>query len=251
MNQNPLLQPGDYPLQWRLADGSSVAGMLALPRAENVTGMAYDLPTDPPSTNVAARIHTSWTSWEPSTRPYGVVRGELRNNLDVAFPEAYVSHQLPGQSLLLADLAVGEGPRLRENTDLLFNEITFQVGGLTELSGVTPLKSYDYPQQLVDGAAFGGTWNAGSTQEWTSADGDDLRMHYLASFTAPQGYKMWFTTAPVITVTGRARPLREWMDTYVHPVAELASFATGEPQPITFACVTLGGRDESSVYGGS
>jgi hypothetical protein len=29
----------------------------------------------------------------------------------------------------------------------------------------------------------------------------------------------------------------------------LTLFGGGEPQPITFACVKLGGRDESSVYG--
>lgn len=74
-------------------------------------------------------------------------------------------------------------------------------------------------------------------------------MHYLASFTAPQLYKLSFTTAPVVTLTGSARSLRDWMKTYVHPVAELTSFATGKPQPVTFASVKIGGRNESSVYG--
>lgn len=248
MNRNPLMPPGDYPLQWRLADGSSVSGVLSLAGAENVTGMAYDLPAEPPSPDVAARIDPSWTVWEPSVKPYGVVRGELRNNLDVAFPEAYVSHQLPGQSMLLAELAVA-GPRLRENMDLQFDEITFQVGGLTELSGVTPLKTYRYLEQFADDAPFGGTWNGDSTQEWTGTNGDQLRLHFLASFTAPQLYKLSFTTTPVITVTGHRRPLHDWMDDYVRPVAELSSFAIGEPQPVTFASVKSGGRDESSVYG--
>jgi hypothetical protein len=64
---------------------------------------------------------------------------------------------------------------------------------------VTPLKAFNYPQQLADGATFGGTWNAGSTQEWTGADGDKLGMNYLASLTAPQLYKLSFTTAPVVS----------------------------------------------------
>ncbi|WP_116202544.1 hypothetical protein [Amycolatopsis circi] len=248
MNKNPLLPAGEYSLEWRLADGSSVSGVLTLAGEENVTGMAYDLPAEPPSADITAKIDPSWTAWEPGIKPYGVVRGQLRNNLDVVFPEAYVSHQLPGQSMLLAELAI-VGPRLSENTELVFDEITFQAGGLTELSGVTPLKTYRYITRFDDGEPFGGTWNADSTQEWTRADGDTMRLHYLASFTAPQLHKLSFTTVPVVTVTGRARSLRDWMSTYVRPVAELTSFATGKPQPVTFASVRIGGRDESSVYG--
>lgn len=177
-----------------------------------------------------------------------MVRGELRNNLDIALPAAHVSHQLPGQSMLLASLAV-VGPRLRENHELIFDEITFQVDGLTELAGVTPLKEYKVPLQLADGAPCGGVWNGGSTQEWTSQEGDCVRMHYLASFAAPQGYKLSFTTAPVITVSGKPRPLDEWMSTYIRPSAGLAAFATSRRQAITFVKVKREGLGQASLYG--
>jgi hypothetical protein len=150
--------------------------------------------------------------------------------------------------MLLAQLAV-VGPTLRENPELLFDEITFQVDGLTELSGVAPLKEYKVPLQLVDGVPYGGAWNGESTQEWTGSDGDRVQMHYLASFAAPQWYKLSFTTAPVITVSGRPRPLDEWMSTYIRPSAELASFATSRPQAITFVNVKRDGAGSASVYG--
>ncbi|MBN9748594.1 hypothetical protein DMP23_47750 [Amycolatopsis sp. A1MSW2902] len=248
MNRNPLLPVGEYPLEWRLADGSSVSGILALAGAQNVTGMAYDLPAEPPSADVAAKTNSYWTVWEPSEKPYGAVRGELRNNLDAALPGAYVSHQAPGQSVLFAELAV-VGPRLRENTELIFDEITFQADGLTELSGVAPLKDYNVPLRLVDDAPYGAAWNDASTREWTSPDGDRVRMHYLASFAPPQGYKLSFTTAPVITVSGRPQPIDEWMSTYIRPCAELAGFATNRPQAITFVSVKREGAGAASVYG--
>jgi hypothetical protein len=89
--------------------------------------MAYGLPAEPPSADVSAQIHPSWTAWEPSTRPYGTVRGELRNNLDVAFPEAYVSHQLPGQSQLLAELAVAG-----LTTGAVVNDSLYSCGAVSE-----------------------------------------------------------------------------------------------------------------------
>ncbi|MET9265255.1 hypothetical protein [Amycolatopsis sp. NPDC004079] len=248
MNKNQLLSVGEYPLEWRLADGSSVPGVLTLAGAETVTGTAYGLPAEPPSHEDAARARPSWTVWEPGVKPYGVVRGELRNNLDIALPDACVSHQLPGHSVLLASLAM-IGPKLRDNRDLVFDEITFQVEGLTELSGVAPLKEYKIPQRLADDATYGGTWNGESTQEWTNHGGDRVRMHYVASFAAPQGYKLSFTTAPVITVSGRPRPLDEWMNTYVRPSAELAGFAVNRPQAITFVTVEREGVGHASVYG--
>jgi len=114
--------------------------------------MAYDLPAKSMSTGHDGWIDPSWTAWEPSVEPYGVARGQLRNNLDVALIDASVSHELPGQSRLQADLAVC-GANLRENTDLLFDEITFQVTGLTALSGVPPLEVLRAPGKHARGRA--------------------------------------------------------------------------------------------------
>jgi hypothetical protein len=247
-----LLSPGDYPLVWQAHDGTSVSGLVTLAGGEAVTGMAYDLPAKSMSTGHDGWIDPSWTAWEPSVEPYGVARGQLRNNLDVALIDASVSHELPGQSRLQADLAVC-GANLRENTDLLFDEITFQVTGLTALPGVPPLRYFELPASMRGGERppeFRATWNDEAERSWPAGAEDTVRMHYLGSFSHPQLYTMSVTASPVVTVSGPARPLRQWLSEYARPVTELASFATGRPQVITWAEVKFaGGHGPCVVFG--
>ncbi|MEU0532333.1 HEPN domain-containing protein [Amycolatopsis tolypomycina] len=219
-------------ITWQLANGNEIHGHLDFPTARRVSGTAFGLPMETSAGSDVDSEEGFWVSTTP--RQYGTLRGLLRNGHDVALLNAQVTPVLPEHTLVGADLAL-RGPGLRANTDLLFPKFRFQVGGLTELAGVAPLK-LRIPRTLAKGTEFSGTWTA-PTQTWTTAEGDTITLDFVATINAPSPYELRVRTSPIVTVTGTARPAPAWLRDYARPLAELTSLATTQPQAVTWAAV--------------
>jgi hypothetical protein len=121
---------------------------------------------------------------------------------------------------------------------LLFDSVKFQVGGLTELAGVYPIKSITLPEALDSDAVTSATWNAETAaQAWTTGDGDSLELEFTATVDHGRWYSFALSSAPVTTVSGRPRSAEDWMRQYVRPLAEITTLATLRLQPVSW--VTL------------
>ena len=121
---------------------------------------------------------------------------------------------------------------------LLFDSVKFQVGGLTELAGVYPIKSITLPEALDSDAVISATWNAETAvQAWTTGEGDSLELEFTATIDHGRWYSFALSSTPVITVSGRPRSAEDWMRQYVRPLAEITTLATLRSQPVSW--VTL------------
>lgn len=86
-----------------------------------------------------------------------VLRGRLRSGYETALLGVQIQHSLPGRSRVDSQMAL-TGSALPEK--LLFDSVRFQVGGLTELAGVYPVKNITLPETLDCDAVISATWNA-------------------------------------------------------------------------------------------
>ena len=172
-----------------------------------------------------------------------VLRGWLETNHEVVLLGVTLLHWFPGRTRMSADVALvgGEVPE-----DLLFTSIEFQVGGLTELAGVRPLKDVLMPHTLSEGAVFSATWGEHSVQRWITADGDELELNFTATVDYGDWYGMAVTSAPVVRVSGEARTAQDWIGQYVQPLAEISTLATQRRQSVSWLQVRPG-KDEWPV----
>src|SRR6266700_2836213 len=99
--------------------------------------------------------HTQTLS--PQSKTYDKLAGTLRDGRDFIVLDARLNKFI-GQGFIRGKLAVcglGLG-----DSNLMFDSISFQVGGLTELSGVAPVKRIAWPNHLeTPGAEFRMEWN--------------------------------------------------------------------------------------------
>lgn len=106
------------------------------------------------------------TSFEPHEDAQEILRAWLRSGNEAVLLGARIEHLFPQTSRVASRMAL-IGWRIPEN--LQFDAVRFQVGGLTELAGVYPLKSVTLPKTLDGDAEFGATWNAEmAEQTWTT-----------------------------------------------------------------------------------
>ena len=171
-------------------------------------------------------------SFSPHVDTAEVLRGRLRHGYDTALLDVRIEHILPERSWLQARVAlIGTGLP----DDLLFDSAVFQAGGLTELAGVYPFKSITLPEAFNTDVVASGTWNAEkAAQSWTTKDGDDLSLEFTAAIDNHHWYGFSLTSAPVITVSGKPRSADDWIRQYVRPIAEITTFATQRPQPVSW-----------------
>lgn len=144
------LAAGTYPCEWTYRD-EVVSGDLRLEGSQGPAGEMFDAP----GTWVAGT--TGSRSFEPHDDTVNVLPGRLRSGHQTVLLGAQVQHLLPERSWVQGQMAlVG----LSLPGELLFDSVKFQVGGLSELAGVYPIKSITLPESLGTDAVTGVTWNA-------------------------------------------------------------------------------------------
>jgi hypothetical protein len=233
-----ILAAGTYPCEWTYRD-DVVSGDLRLEGSQGLVGEM----SGAPGTWVAET--TGSKSFEPHDDGVNVLPGRLRSGHRTVLVDARVQHLLPERSWVQGQMAL-VGLRLPE--ELLFDSVRFQVGGLTELAGVYPIKSVTLPESLGTDAVTGVTWNAETaTQAWTTSDGDDLELEFTANINYGKWYSFSLTSAPVITVSGRPRSAGDWMRQYIRPLAEITTLATLRSQSISWATLYYQARREFPV----
>lgn len=230
-----LVEPGEHPCAWMI-DGHEVAGLVQLSTDSEPVGYAFEVPGQwapmEHMINESGKVVASSQEWTPQGQHGVTVHGRLRNGYDIVMLDTEIRHFTPEQTRLVPRLAIcGFG---LQSSNLQFETLSFQVGGLTELSGVTALKATRSPKKLnEEEAKFEAHWNRDSSQAW-QVDDDTVELHYRVSARTFDPYRFFIETAPVITVTGAARSIDQWMDTYVYPIRDLSVFASVRPQPISW-----------------
>ncbi len=130
-----MLAPERYDGKWIFGQ-TPVGGSVELRGGRRPIGRLIDAPGSVPAPGSVGFPHT-----EGLER----LRGQLETNHEIVLLGACLQHHFPGRTRLVADTALvgGQVPQ-----DLLFSSVEFQVGGLTELATVRPLREVSIPQVL-------------------------------------------------------------------------------------------------------
>ncbi|GLY53167.1 hypothetical protein [Lentzea sp. NBRC 102530] len=169
------------------------------------------------------------------------LRGRLLSELEVVLLEVEGRHQFPGAASGSAAAAL-VGRTLPRGDELNTQAVEFQVGGLTELAGVSPLHGLeiDLPQQ-GPASDYRIVWDPESRQSWTTADGDEISVEFVPHTIDTTLYGFGIAPYPVVRVHGpRPRTVLEWLISYAQPLMQLTTLVTSQPQRIRW--LELGGR---------
>jgi hypothetical protein len=230
--KNLIVPTGAYPCRWQHR-GQLLSGELSLERSKAPVGELYDVP----GTWVESE-HSK--SFQPHEDTADVLRGWTRRGDSAVLLDVRLGYLLPERSWVQAKVAL-IGHDLPE--DMLFDSAEFQVGGLTELSGIRPLKTVAVPNTLENDPETSATWDSEATwQKWITAEGDEVELTFDPEIAWNQGFSFSLTAAPVIDVSGRPRAAEDWMSQYVRPLAEITSLATQRSQPVSWVLLRRGGK---------
>ncbi|TDO44180.1 hypothetical protein EV651_1394 [Kribbella sp. VKM Ac-2571] len=142
MAKKLMLGYGEYRANWEY-DGKSLSGAVSLQRGR---GPEWELDEESTETGYDALRAARSVRVEQ-------LGGTLTSNHEIVLLDVRVNHWWPGRASLAATyglLGVGAGVP----DDLQFTSVEFQVGGLTELSGVQPFKDLVLPQPAALQADF-------------------------------------------------------------------------------------------------
>lgn len=229
-----IVPAGAYPCQWRYRD-QVVSGELRLEESKAPAGELYDVP----GTWVESEQSKSF---QPHKDTADVLRGWTRRGDNAVLLEAQLGYLLPERSWVQAKVAL-IGHNLPD--DMLFDSVEFQVGGLTELSGIRPLRKWAVPRTFENDPEADATWDSEATwQKWITAEGDEVELTFDPEIVWNQGFSFSLTSAPVMGVSGRPRAADDWMSQYVRPLAEIMSLATQRSQPVSWVFLRRGGKDK-------
>jgi hypothetical protein len=232
MAEKPMLDYGEYRASWDY-DGKTLAGALNLQPGRGPEG---ELDEDSTGTGDALRAGRSLR--------VGQLAGSLTSNHEVVLLDVRINHWWPGRASLAATyglVSVGAGIP----DDLQFTSVWFQVGGLTELSGVQPFKDLVLPPPDALQADFvtSATWNAeAASQTWTAENGDQISLRYDPTWPNLGGFGYTVRTSPVVYIKGTPRGIDSWMNDYIRPLAQLTALGTYRVQPVSWVMGYAGDR---------
>lgn len=233
LTEHPVVAAGSYACQWKYGD-QVVPGVLGVEASKSPTGEVFDAPG---TWSTSGNLRT----FSLRTDDIALLRGWTRRGDDAALIDAQVTHFPDSRSFVQAKIAL-VGEDIPE--DMQFGSAEFQVGGLTEISGVQPLKGVKVPGSLAGDPEAGATWDSNATcQEWTIPGGDTVRLRFVPFIDPKQGYGFSLTAAPVVSVSGKPRSAGDWLSKYVRPLAEITTFATQRQQMVSW--VVLRGSSDS------
>jgi hypothetical protein len=134
VTEHLVVAAGSYACQWKYGE-QVVSGMLELEASKPPAAEVFDAPGTL-TTDGNLRI------FEPHGDDLAQLRGWTRRGDAAALLGARVEHFPDGRSFVKAQTAL-VGDDIPE--DMLFGSVEFQVGGLTEISGIRPLSKSRYP----------------------------------------------------------------------------------------------------------
>ncbi|RPE31848.1 ApeA N-terminal domain 1-containing protein [Kitasatospora cineracea] len=218
--RNVVVPTSTYDCTWFLEDGSR-AGQLTLEPGQAAHGEVHSEPGRWQRGEDFACI-----DWEPTE--HDRLAGELSGGQQVLLIDVLRSPGVPEAGELFPRLAlVGRFPA---SDDPLFEAVRFQVGGLSELAGVPALSHVGFPRQPE--RSFTATVHPHAAQTWGCSSGERISLEFEVSQKTDLMFNMTVTAQPVVEVTGTARTAEQWVDDFVRPLAELATFATGRRQDV-------------------
>jgi hypothetical protein len=237
VTEHLVVAAGSYACQWKYGE-QVVSGMLELEASKPPAAEVFDAPGTS-TTDGNLRI------FEPHGDDLAQLRGWTRRGDAAALLGARVEHFPDGRSFVKAQTAL-VGDDIPE--DMLFGSVEFQVGGLTEISGIRPLKQVKVPSNMDGDPETGAVWDSDATsQEWVTSRGDTARLRFKPSFEWKQHYSFSLTTTPVVFVFGEPRAVGDWLGQYVRPLAEITTFATQRHQPVSWVVLRGSGDNPPPV----
>jgi hypothetical protein len=234
------LAPGEYRCVWLMPDDQG-----GVRRLDGDIMLSVE---SPPRGNAYGDVPLVWEHRDgqssagfPQTYSFPVLRGELRNGLDVVLLEAEVHSWDASQALVTARVALVGAPGLMKNDPPIFDDMKLQITGLDSFYGVAPLKSftfpatgrdfYDHPLQVKA--------NPDSEQSW-SDESAEISMSYDAALGIgdPFFYRMAFS--PVVHIK-LAQPISfdDCVARWIEPLRRLVTLSTGRTEDLTFVSVGL------------
>ncbi|WP_369132024.1 hypothetical protein [Modestobacter sp. I12A-02662] len=173
-----------------------------------------------------------------------VLRGQLVSGMSITLLEVSILVWAPGQAAvdaraaLVGDLDVGDGSELR------FTSAKMQIEHLDSLAHKGPLGPYRYPQSSEP--YLNVTWSVDgvpeSTQKWSEA-GLEVTYSFDSLISAPDGFGFQLSFSPtVIVVTSKPITFDAWVSSWLLPLRQLVSLATGKEERITYFDLELAGE---------
>jgi len=237
---NLRLAPGEYRCVWLVPDDQG--------DVRRLDGDIMLSVESPPRGNAYGDVPLVWEHHDgqssagfPQVYSYPLLRGELRNGLNVVLLEAEVHSWDPGQALVNARIALVGTPGLIQNHPPVFDDMKLQITGLDSFYGVAPLKSFTFPTTGRDfyDRPTQVEANSDSEQSW-SDENAEIHMSYDAALGIgdPFFYRMAFS--PVVRIQ-LAQPIDfdDCVARWIEPLRRLVTVSTGRTEDLTFVSIGL------------
>ncbi|MEV1070868.1 hypothetical protein [Micromonospora parva] len=242
----PRLKPDEYRCVWLVPEGGGetrrIDGDVELIADRPPRGNAYgDVPME---SQISPNGETS-TSF-PQVYSHAILRGELRNGLDVLLLDAQIVSWHPDAAAIDARAAL-VGYWSKSDDSLAFDDIKLQITSLDAISGVGPLKSFTFPTGGTD--FYKRSWtvkaNPESEQSWSDS-GVEFELGYDASLSIGDAYfyRMSFSPTLWIKLPDRLN-FDDCLKTWVEPIRRIVSLASGRSEQLTF--LAMGVRSGDNV----
>lgn len=238
------LKPDEYRCVWLIPDDNGtiqrIDGDVELIADRFPRGNAYgDVPL---KYQTLANGETS--AGFPQVYSYKVLRGELRNGLDILLLDAQLISWHPDAATVDARVAlVGFWPNGDDSPK--FDDIKLQITGLDAISGAGPLRSFTFPTSGTD--FFNRSWtveaNPESKQSWSDSSAE-FTLSYDASLSIGDAYfyRMSFSPTLWIKLT-QPLSLDDLLIEWVEPIRRIISLGSGRSEQVTFLAVGVTPED--------
>jgi hypothetical protein len=255
----PLIEPGTHRCRWRLSKPPD-------PTTWTVDGDLIVVPGRQPQGGVYGRAPANWTisprggkrSGWPQYFEYPVMFGELNGGLDLILLDARLSvlsedlrggfFSNSGANARFDSWVALVGRRAPQCGPVLVDSALIQISHLEAFAGASPITDevmpLDPPQHHND-PTWSATFDKASTHE-SSDSGATVTLSYQGSAEVGGWYRFGVIFSPVVEITVKKPiPLADFLQSWVWPLRELVSAATGQEEKLTYlSCsIALDGDD--------
>ncbi len=237
--------PDEYLVTWHLPTGGdstfSSHGVIAVAGDEQPTGTAHgDFP------HIIEQAKSDGAAF-PQYVDVPQLVGRLANGANVLLVNARVTYWFPNQARIDAGAAIITLADVSADKPSKFQRFEAQIGGLDSVAGTAPITKTTFPK------GGSGTWSAqlNPDRNQTWADGHvSLSLDFDGSFRAADAFAFRMGFSPVVRGDiGAPASLTEIVETWITPLRNIVSIATGKPQSVTYASLKIP-TDEEHEHSG-